>query len=121
MTSRKNVRVGAVGLEVVVVWHARVGACRGCVVRARAARGAIGRVAVDEARGLAADGEAVGVEGALERRRAVGPKVDGAVGDLASLVVRDPHRDVVTVNEGDIIEVYRCLEVSEPRLKFEQN
>jgi hypothetical protein len=71
----------------------------------RAARTAVGRVRVDQAGGLASDGEAGGIEGALELRRAVRAEVDGAVRDAAALVVRDPHGEVVSVAGGTPVPV----------------
>jgi hypothetical protein len=118
-----RIRVGAVRLEVAgeewsafvhvrrsrryepVVRHAAGRARRGRVVRARAARRAVRRVRVDQARALAADGEAGAVEGALERGRAVRAEVDRAVRDAAALVVRDAHGEVVPVDERDVIVV----------------
>ena len=44
-------------------------------------------VGINQAGALAADGEAAAVEGALERRRTVGAKVDGARADGAAAVV----------------------------------
>jgi hypothetical protein len=88
-----------------VVRHAAGWARRGRVVRARAARRAVRRVRVDEARALAADGEAGAVEGALERRRAVRAEVDRAVRDAAALVVRDAHGEVVPIDERDVVVV----------------
>jgi hypothetical protein len=77
----------------------------GRVVRARAARGAVAGVGVDEARALAADRRAGGVERALERVRAARREVDGTVRDAAALCVLDLHGQVVAVDERDVVVV----------------
>ena len=69
--------------------------------RAREKRRTRVAVEVGLARAAAADGEARGVVWALERRRAVRAKVDGAAGDAAALVVVDADGQVVAVNERD--------------------
>jgi hypothetical protein len=74
-------------------------------VRARAACRAVGRVRVDQARALAADGEAGAVERPLERGWAVRAEVDRAVRDAAALVVVDAHGEVVPVDERDVVVV----------------
>lgn len=98
-----DVRVGAVLLEVRVVGDTGGRAGRGSVVLATAAVGGVLLVAVEVglASTAAADGEARGVVGALECRRAVRAKVDGAAGDAAALVVVDADGQVVAVNERD--------------------
>jgi hypothetical protein len=87
--------------EVGIVSDARSRASRRGAVAARAAVRRVGLVSVKvgEASGLASDGEAGGVEGALERSWAIGPEILRAVGDRASLGGVDPHREVVTVDE----------------------
>ena len=85
----------------VVLDAARRAGLRG-VVRARAAVRAVGGVAeAGDARGLAADDLAGRVLRARERRRAVRVEVDGAVRDVAALVVLDAHGDVEPVDERD--------------------
>jgi hypothetical protein len=103
---QRHIRVGAVLLEVAVVGNAGSRAGSRGVVRARAASGAVARVGIDKASRLAANREAAAVVRALERRRAVGAKVNWAVSDLAALVVGDTHGQVVAINEGDVVEVW---------------
>jgi len=67
--------------------------------RAAVRRIALVPVKVGEASGFASDGEAGGVEGALEGCRAVGSEILRAVGDGTSLGGVDPHREVVSVDE----------------------
>lgn len=79
-----------------------------------ASRAAVSRVAwvaveVGEASRLASDGEAGGIEGALEGRRAVGTEVLGALSDGASAGGADPHGEVVTVDKRDIIPVVNSV------------
>ena len=83
---------------------------------ARTACRGVCRVRVDETGGLAAHGEARGVEGALEVVRAVGAKVDGAVRDGAAHVVGDAHGQVVPVDERDVV-VVEALAVAERPLR----
>jgi hypothetical protein len=71
-------------------------------VRARAARRAVRRVRVHEARALAADREARAIVRALERARAVRAKINRAVRHGAALVVVDPDWQVVAVDERDV-------------------
>lgn len=100
-----DVGPGAVALEVVVVGDTGRRAGGGGVVRAAAAAGGVTGVGVDEAIGLATEGEASGVEGALELSGAVGAEILGALSDGASDVVGDTHGEIVTVYEGDIVVI----------------
>lgn len=87
--------------EVVIELNTRRWARSGSAMASRAAVSRVGLVAVEvgEASRLASDGEAGGVEGSLELGGAVGSEVLGTVGNGAPLVVRDPHGEVVPIDE----------------------
>lgn len=74
-------------------------------MRARAARRAVSWVGIDQAVGLAADGEARGIVGALQLGRAVRAQVNTAVGDVEAGGGSDGDGQVVTVDEGHIVVV----------------
>jgi hypothetical protein len=100
-----DVGPGAVALEVVVVGDAGRRASGGGVVGTAAAAGGVGGVRVDEAVGLAAEGEVGRVEGALGVGGAVGAEILGALSDGTAYVVGDTHGEIVAVHEGDIVVV----------------
>lgn len=92
-------------LEVVVIRNARRRAGLGSVVRARAARGRITGVRIDQTIGFAADDGTGGISGTLEISGAVRVKVDFTSSDVTSDAVIDLGRDAKSINKGDIIVV----------------
>lgn len=71
----------------------------------RAARRAVARVGVNQAIGLAADGESARVVRTLEGSRAVRAEVDATVSNVEASTRSDRDGQVVTVDEGHIIVV----------------